>query len=101
MQKKYIVLLLLLFPVCLCNCQSIIDTVSYRFVYDVQAKVFERSAKEGDIIEINTDGLTNTVDIKEIERIITENDDNIAEKLIEEANANGGIDNITTVIIKI
>ena len=45
MQKKYIVLLLLLFPVCLCNCQSIIDTVSYRFVYDVQAKVFERSAK--------------------------------------------------------
>lgn len=41
MQKKYIVLLLLLFPVCLCNCQSIIDTVSYRFVYDVQAKTYE------------------------------------------------------------
>lgn len=45
MQKKYIVLLLLLFPVCLCNCQSIIDTVSYRFVYDVQARVFEQSTK--------------------------------------------------------
>lgn len=45
MQKKYIVLLLLLFPVCLCNCQSIIDTVSYRFVYDVQARVFEQSTR--------------------------------------------------------
>ena len=45
MQKKYIVLLLLLFPVCLCNCQSIIDTVSFRFVYDVQARVFEQSTR--------------------------------------------------------
>lgn len=40
-----------LFCICLFLCcnniqsQGVIDTVSYRFVYDVQAKVFERSAK--------------------------------------------------------
>lgn len=41
MQKKYIILLIFLLPVSLCNGQSIIDSVSYRFVYEVQAKTYE------------------------------------------------------------
>lgn len=62
--------------------------------------VFDRSIHEGDILEINTDGLTNMVSIKEIQKIIENDRDDIIDELIEKANVAGGIDNITTVIIK-
>lgn len=62
--------------------------------------VLERSIQPGDIIEMNTDGLTNMVPIKDIQTIIEEENDSIVEKLIEKANTAGGLDNITTVIIK-
>lgn len=62
--------------------------------------VLERSIQPGDIIEMNTDGLTNMVPIKDIQAIIEEENDNIVENLIEKANTAGGLDNITTVIIK-
>ncbi len=67
----------------------------------VEPDVIERSAQSGDIIVMNTDGLTNMVAIKDIQQIITQESDNIANELIEKANIAGGIDNITTVIIKI
>lgn len=69
---------------------------------EVEPDVFERSAKEGDIIEMNSDGLTNMVNIHRIQEIITqENNVDIAKELINEANISGGVDNITSVIIKI
>lgn len=68
---------------------------------EVEPDVFIRSIKEGDIIEINSDGLTNMVDVKDIEKIIIQDSEDIAEQLIMEANIHGGVDNITTVIIKI
>lgn len=49
---------------------------------------------------MNTDGLTNMVPAKEIQEIITQESDNIAKDLIEKANKAGGLDNITTVIVK-
>lgn len=63
--------------------------------------VFERSIKEGDIIEMNTDGLTNMVPLQEIQEIISQEKDTIADELISKANIAGGMDNITTIIIKI
>lgn len=63
--------------------------------------IIERSALDGDIIEMNTDGLTNMVPIKEIKDIITNESNNIVEDLIKKANEAGGLDNITSVIIKI
>lgn len=63
--------------------------------------VFERSIKEGDIIEMNTDGLTNMVPLQEIQETIVQDKETIAEELISKANYAGGIDNITTIIIKI
>lgn len=63
--------------------------------------LIERSVQIGDIIEMNTDGLTNMVPIKEVQEIITQESDNIAKDLVEKANEAGGVDNITTVIIKI
>ena len=68
----------------------------------VEPDVFVRSAKDGDIIEMNSDGLTNMISIKEIEDIIIKDDsENIAQELVDTANSAGGTDNITTVIIKI
>ncbi len=66
----------------------------------VEPDIIERSIQAGDIIEMNTDGLTNMVSVKEIEKIITQESDNIVKDLIEKANNAGGLDNITTVIVK-
>ena len=62
--------------------------------------VIERSIQAGDIIEMNTDGLTNMVPVKEIQKILEEDNDEIVDNLIKEANKAGGLDNITTIIIK-
>ena len=66
----------------------------------VEPDVMERSICSGDIIEMNTDGLTNMVPIKEVQEIVTQESDNIVSDLIEKANEAGGVDNITVVIIK-
>ena len=63
--------------------------------------VIERSIQPGDIIEMNTDGLTNMVQTKEIQKIVEEDSDKIVDNLIKEANTAGGLDNITTIIIKL
>lgn len=68
---------------------------------NVEPDVIERSIHNGDIIEMNTDGLTNMVPIKEVQEIITHESDNIVNELIKKANDAGGVDNITSVIIKI
>ena len=67
----------------------------------VEPDIIERSIQSGDIIEMNTDGLTNMLPVKEIQETITKESDNIVEELIEKANNAGGLDNITTVIVKI
>lgn len=66
----------------------------------VEPDIIERSIQDGDIIEMNTDGLTNMVSVKEIQETITQESDNIVKELIEKANKAGGLDNITTVIVK-
>lgn len=66
----------------------------------VEPDIIERSIYTGDIIEMNTDGLTNMVPIKEVQEIITQESENIVDNLINKANEAGGVDNITVVIIK-
>ena len=65
---------------------------------------FEVELKEDDIVLMCSDGLTNMVDDKRIQEIIVENRENLEEatnKLINIANANGGKDNISLIIIKL
>ena len=62
---------------------------------DLRARNFEK----GDIFIICSDGLTNMVEEEKIYRIIKQNINNAAENLIKEANAAGGYDNITVIII--
>lgn len=63
---------------------------------DVAVKGFIKD----DIIVICSDGLTNMVDENKIYDVVKEDCESAPEKLIELANRNGGIDNITAIVIK-
>ncbi len=69
---------------------------------DVKVDFFDMKLKEGDLILMCTDGLTNMVEDEEIRMIVKSSSDlaSIAENLIAKANKNGGIDNIGVVIIE-
>ncbi len=68
---------------------------------EVAVDFFETSLRAGDLVLLCTDGLTNMVEDEEIRRIVLEQRDMVemAEKLIQKANENGGRDNITAVLI--
>lgn len=59
-----------------------------------------KNFQEGDIIVMTSDGLTNMVEEPKIYSIIVNDFENSVQRLINEANDAGGVDNITVVIIK-
>ena len=70
---------------------------------NVKVDVFEMDVLEEDVILLCSDGLTNCVNSEEIASIL-KSDNSLqqkAEKLISEANNNGGFDNITVVLLKV
>lgn len=69
----------------------------------IEVDTFVRTLYPGDRLLLCSDGLNSMVDDPEIEEILaTEPDPHVAcRKLIDLANANGGHDNITTVIVDI
>ncbi|MGZ8831772.1 MAG: Stp1/IreP family PP2C-type Ser/Thr phosphatase [Thermoanaerobaculia bacterium] len=62
----------------------------------------EIQAKPGDMFLLCSDGLTGMVPEDEILRIVAENADPVVacQKLIDEANERGGLDNITAILVK-
>ena len=66
----------------------------------VEPDLRARNIEAGDILLMCSDGLTNMVEEKEIYRVVRENPETAAQVLVELANAAGGYDNITVVIIK-
>ena len=69
----------------------------------VQADFFEITVKEGDILLICTDGLTNMIEDDEICQIIKSDTDmkKVGTELVRVANAHGGRDNIGIVLVQI
>lgn len=65
-------------------------------VPDVMVKGFQKD----DILIICSDGLTNMVQIEDIQKIVEENFEQAPKELIDLANQNGGLDNITIITIK-
>ena len=63
---------------------------------DVMVKGFQK----GDTIIICSDGLTNMVKTDDIYKIVNDNFEQATKELIDLANQNGGIDNITVITIK-
>lgn len=68
----------------------------------VEADFFEVELKEKDTVLLCTDGLSNMVTDECICQIVSSNvhTEEIARKLVEEANKNGGQDNITAVVLR-
>ena len=69
---------------------------------NVNIDFFEVSLKEGDVILMCSDGLSNMLEDKDILEIVTTNDDlqTTANALVSAANENGGSDNISVVLIR-
>lgn len=66
----------------------------------IKAKVEYRLLKEGVKYLLCSDGLTNMVEINRIMEVVNENSiDNAKDVLVEEALKNGGIDNITLILV--
>ena len=66
----------------------------------IEADVMVKGFLKDDIILICSDGLTNMVPEEEIHEEIDKDLKNAGEKLIERAKENGGLDNITLILIK-
>lgn len=68
----------------------------------VVADLFEIEVGQGDIILMCSDGLSNMVDDYDLKKIATSGTElpEVVHRLIDEANKNGGKDNISVVIVK-
>lgn len=66
----------------------------------VEPDVMVKGFQKGDILIICSDGLTNMVNIDDIYNIVKDNFELAAKELIDLANQNGGMDNITIITIK-
>lgn len=67
----------------------------------VTVDVFKKLIKKDDLVLLCSDGLSNMVSDREIEEILRAEDDLIhkTDRLVSEANQNGGRDNITVILI--
>lgn len=66
----------------------------------VEPDVMVKGFLKGDILIICSDGLTNMVKQDDIYNVVKENFELAPKELIERANQNGGIDNVTVITIK-
>ena len=66
----------------------------------VEPDVFVKGFQKGDILVICSDGLTNMINIEDMCQIVKNNFEFAPKELIDLANQNGGIDNITVITIK-
>ena len=65
---------------------------------EVDVDIFETLYKPDDVILICSDGLTNMIDDERIKDLVANGA--TAEELINEANANGGKDNVTAILVR-
>ena len=66
----------------------------------VEPDVMVKGFQKGDVLIICSDGLTNMVDPQDIQNAVNTNFELATKDLIEHANQNGGLDNITIITIK-
>lgn len=70
---------------------------------DVEPDFFEVTLEDGDIVLMCSDGLTNMLDDRMIDKIVKANEslEETVNTLVKEANNNGGKDNIAIIMIKV
>lgn len=67
---------------------------------NIEPDILVKGFLKEDILLLCSDGLTNLLNDKEIYEVITNNLENADKLLIQKANARGGFDNVTSVIIE-
>ena len=65
----------------------------------VEPDVTVKGFLKDDVLVLTSDGLTNMVKDQEIYEIIKDNIEVATEKLVDKANENGGLDNITVIVV--
>lgn len=70
---------------------------------DLEVDVFEETLEEGDLLLLCSDGLTGMVDDDDLEAVLSQSAplEDLARQLVEGANARGGEDNITVVLVRV
>lgn len=69
---------------------------------EIEPDIFVKGFKKDDVLLMCTDGLTNMISVNDIYNTIVEGKDNLkntCKKLINMANANGGYDNVSVILI--
>ncbi|OLD47874.1 MAG: hypothetical protein AUI63_03630 [Gemmatimonadetes bacterium 13_1_40CM_2_60_3] len=83
--------------------QSNVITRCIGMADDIEPDVFDGDAKIGDAFLLASDGLTGMVDDRRIQQLLMSRakPERIVDALIQEANVNGGNDNITAVVVRV
>jgi len=70
---------------------------------EIEPDVFDGEARVGDGFLLASDGLTGMIDDRRIQQLLTSRakPERIVDALIQEANINGGNDNITAVVVRV
>jgi serine/threonine protein phosphatase PrpC len=69
---------------------------------NVEIDIFSEQVQEGDLLVLCTDGLTNLISKQELEDIVRQyTPTESVQQLIARANANGGPDNITAMVVQV
>lgn len=83
--------------------QSNVITRCVGMADDIEPDVFDGEARIGDSFLLASDGLTGMVDDRRIQQLLLSRakPERIVDALIQEANGNGGNDNITAVVVRV
>src|SRR2546423_7268580 len=83
--------------------QSNVITRCIGMAGEIEPDVFEAEARAGDSVLISVDGMTGLVDDRRIQQLLLSRakPERIVDALIQEANVNGGNDNITAVVVRV
>ena len=83
--------------------QSNVITRCIGMADDIEPDVFDGEARVGDAFLLASDGLTGMIDDRRIQQLLMSRakPERIVDALIQEANMNGGNDNITAVVVRV
>ncbi len=83
--------------------QSNVITRCIGMADEIEPDVFDGEARVGDAFLLASDGLTGMVDDRRIQQLLLSKakPERIVDALIQEANVNGGNDNITAVVVRV
>ena len=66
----------------------------------IEPSIGSLQLKNGDVLLLCSDGVTDTVDLKEVPDLFENDVDVIASEIVEKALMNGGVDNTTIIAVR-